>query len=356
MADHRGLPRRVGPPPPGEDGLKLEDFDYQLPDARIAQHPVEPRDSARLLVDQGSAAPLHRHVRDLLEFLREGDLLVVNDSRVIPARLHLTRTTGGAAEVLLLEPQDAERRVWEALVRPARKLKRGEELLSGDEPLVRIGDRTAAGDTMLIELIGDAAPLDLLQRHGEMPLPPYITARLDQPERYQTVYSNEPGSAAAPTAGLHFTPELLGAIAAAGIPTARVELVVGLDTFKPVSEADPRDHAIHSERYRVPVETAAACREAKRVVAVGTTSVRALESAATFGEPEGRTRLFIHQPYEWKTVDVMMTNFHMPRTTLLMMIDAFVGARWRSLYATALAEQYRFLSFGDAMLLDRHAL
>ena len=333
--------------------MRLDDFDYELPEHRIAQEPVEPRDSARLLVDQGSAAPLHRHVRDLTEFLHEGDLLVVNDSRVIPARLHLTRHTGGAAEVLMLEPQDTDRRVWEAMVRPARKLRDGEELLSGGVPLVRIGGRSEAGDTMIIELLGDDAPLDLLQRHGEMPLPPYISHRLDRPERYQTVYSNEPGSAAAPTAGLHFTPELLDALTAKGIATARVELVVGLDTFKPVSESDPRDHLIHSERYRVTPEVVRQCRDARRVVAVGTTSVRALESAATFGELDGRTRLFIHRPYEWKTVDVMMTNFHMPRTTLLMMIDAFVGERWRRLYDTAIAEDYRFFSFGDAMLLDR---
>ncbi len=333
--------------------MRLDDFDYHLPDNRIAQHPVEPRDSARLLVDQGGAAPLHRRVSDLDGFLREGDLLVVNDSRVIPARLHLSRETGGAAEVLLLEPRDTDRRVWEAMVRPARKLRQGEELLSAGEPLVRIGERSEAGDTMIVELLGEGDPLDLLQRHGEMPLPPYITERLDQPERYQTVYSNQPGSAAAPTAGLHFTPELLARIEAMGVSTARVELVVGLDTFKPVSEVDPRDHLIHSERYRVPAEVVEQCRAARRVVAVGTTSVRALESAATFGALEGRTRLFIHRPYEWKTVDVMMTNFHMPRTTLLMMIDAFVGERWRRLYEAAIAEQYRFFSFGDAMLLDR---
>ena len=333
--------------------MRLDDFDYHLPDNRIAQHPVEPRDSARLLVDQGGAAPLHRRVSDLDGFLREGDLLVVNDSRVIPARLHLSRETGGAAEVLLLEPRDTDRRVWEAMVRPARKLRQGEELLSAGEPLVRIGERSEAGDTMIVELLGEGDPLDLLQRHGEMPLPPYITERLDQPERYQTVYSNQPGSAAAPTAGLHFTPELLARIEAMGVCTARVELVVGLDTFKPVSEVDPRDHLIHSERYRVPAEVVEQCRAARRVVAVGTTSVRALESAATFGALEGRTRLFIHRPYEWKTVDVMMTNFHMPRTTLLMMIDAFVGERWRRLYEAAIAEQYRFFSFGDAMLLDR---
>ncbi|MEQ1703219.1 MAG: S-adenosylmethionine:tRNA ribosyltransferase-isomerase, partial [Ilumatobacteraceae bacterium] len=227
--------------------MRLDDFDYVLPEERIAQHPVEPRDSARLLVDQGGAAPLHRHVSDIGEFLREGDLLVVNDSRVIPARLRLARATGGAAEALLLDPLDADRRVWEALMRPAKKLKPGEELFSNGVPLVRVVRRSHAGDTMVVELIGDGDPLGLLQVHGEMPLPPYITATLDRPDRYQTVYSREPGSAAAPTAGLHFTPELLAQLAARGVETARVELVVGLDTFKPVSEADPTQHPMHSE-------------------------------------------------------------------------------------------------------------
>lgn len=333
--------------------MRLDDFDYPLPPERIAQHPAEPRDSARLLVDQGSAAPLHRQVRDLGEYLREGDLLVVNDTKVIPARLRLTRETGGSAEALLLEPIDGERRTWEAMVRPAKKMRAGEELLSAGTPLVRVLRRSDAGDTMIVELIGEGDPLALLQTHGEMPLPPYITAPLQQPDRYQTVYANLPASAAAPTAGLHFTPALLTQLESAGVRTATVELVVGLDTFKPVSEADPRDHAMHSERYRVPADVLQACRDARRVVAVGTTSVRALESAATLGAAEGRTRIFIHRPYDWQLVDVLMTNFHLPRTTLLMMIDAFIGSRWRRLYDEALREEYRFLSFGDAMLLDR---
>ena len=335
--------------------MRLDDFDYELPEERIAQTPIEPRDAARLLVDRGSAAPEHRHVRDLVEYLGDGDLLVVNDSKVIPARLRLRRESGGVAEVLLLEPLDADRRTWEAMVRPARKLRQGEILLSGEEsvPLVRIEGRTDAGDTMRVSLVGEDDPLALLQTYGEMPLPPYIGTRLEQADRYQTVYANEPASAAAPTAGLHFTPELLDSLRRLGVRTATVELVVGLDTFKPVSVDDPREHAIHSERYRVPAATVATVREARRVVAVGTTSVRALESAAVTGQGEGRTRLFIHRPYEWQTVDVMMTNFHMPRTTLLMMIDAFVGSRWRRLYEEALSERYRFFSFGDAMLLDR---
>jgi S-adenosylmethionine:tRNA ribosyltransferase-isomerase len=292
-------------------------------------------------------------VSDLGTFLRDSDLLVVNDTKVIPARLRLQRASGGAAEALLLEPLDGERRTWEAMVRPAKKLKAGEELFSGAVPLVRILRRSEAGDTMIIELVGEGEPLSLLHAHGEIPLPPYITARSAGDDRYQTVYANEPASAAAPTAGLHFTPELMAQLAGRGIETRKVELVVGLDTFKPVSAADPRDHVIHSERYRVAPSVLADCAAAKRVVAVGTTSVRALESAATFGTGSGRTRLFIHRPYEWKMVDVLMTNFHLPRTTLLMMIDAFVGPRWRLLYEEALREHYRFLSFGDAILLDR---
>lgn len=333
--------------------MRLTDFDYELPVERIAQHPIEPRDAARLLVDQGSLTPLHRHVADLGDFLCDGDVLVVNDTKVIPARLRLLRATGGAAEVLLLEPLDDERRTWEAMVRPAKKMQPNEELFAAGRPLVRVLRRSEAGDTMIIELVGEGEPLALLATHGEMPLPPYITARLDRPDRYQTVYANQPASSAAPTAGLHLTPELIDSFAARGIETVCVELVVGLDTFKPVSAQDPRDHQIHSERYRVPVEVTQACTAARRVVAVGTTSVRALESAAALGAPEGRTRLFIHRPYEWNVVDALMTNFHMPRTTLLMMIDAFVGARWRTLYEEALREEYRFLSFGDAMLLDR---
>jgi S-adenosylmethionine:tRNA ribosyltransferase-isomerase len=338
--------------------MLLSDFDYELPDARIAQTPIEPRDAARLLVDRGSEAPEHHHVRDLPQILRPGDLLVVNETKVIPARLALQRLSGGRAEVLMLEPLDGERTVWEALVRPARKLRPGERLVSPDgTPVVEIGRRTAAGDTFTVTVLGSVDSLDVLADHGEMPLPPYITARLDDPDRYQTVYAREPGSAAAPTAGLHFTPELLLRLADVGIDTVEVELVVGLDTFRPIAEDDPTRHRMHTERYRVPEATLERCRAARaaggRVVAVGTTTVRALESAAVRGELEGRTDIFIRRGYEWQLVDVLMTNFHLPRTTLLMMIDAFVGDRWRDLYEEALAQRYRFLSFGDAMLLSR---
>ena len=334
--------------------MRLDDFDYDLPPERIAQVPLEPRDAARLLVDRGSAPPEHRHVRDLPDLLRAGDLLVVNETKVIPARLRLRRATGGSAEVLLLEPTDGTRLQWEALVRPGGRVRRGEELFapSGDA-VVAVGERTAAGDTFVVDLLG---PIDaLLDEHGEMPLPPYIGTRLEDRDRYQTVYAREPGSAAAPTAGLHFTDELLGVLAARGIDVATVELVVGLDTFQPISEDDPLRHRMHTERYRVPEQTMERCRSAQRVVAVGTTSVRALESAACTGALEGRTDLFIHRGFDWQVVDLMMTNFHLPRTTLLLMVDAFVGDRWRALYRTALDAGYRFLSFGDAMLLDRTA-
>lgn len=340
--------------------MRLADFDYELPEDRIAQTPIEPRDAARLLVDRGSAPPEHRHVRDLADILRPGDLLVVNETKVIPARLSLRRATGGRAEVLMLEPLDGERKVWEALVRPARKLRRGERLQAPDgTPVVEIGERTEIGDTFTVTLLGPVDSLEVLADHGEMPLPPYITERLDDPDRYQTVYAREPGSAAAPTAGLHFTPELLDRLADRGIETAKAELVVGLDTFRPVTEDDPTAHRMHTERYRVPPDTMERCLATRaaggRVVCVGTTSVRALESAASRGELEGRTDIFIHAGYDWRLVDVLMTNFHLPKTTLLMMIHAFVGDRWRTLYDEALHEGYRFLSFGDAMLLDRAA-
>lgn len=336
--------------------MRLDDFDYELPTERIAQTPIEPRDAARLLVDRGSEPAEHRRVGDLPSILRAGDLLVVNETKVIPARLPLHRATGGRAEVLMLEPLDGARKLWEALIRPARKLRPGERLFAHDgTPIAEIGERTAAGDTFTVTLLGSVDSLEVLADHGEMPLPPYITERLDDPDRYQTVYAREPGSAAAPTAGLHVTPELLVALEVQAIEVAKVELVVGLDTFRPITEDDPLQHRMHTERYRVPAETMQRCRDAQRVVAVGTTSVRALESAAATGVLEGRTDIFIHAGYDWQIVDLLMTNFHLPKTTLLMMIDAFVGDRWKLLYDEALHGDYRFLSFGDAMLLDRRA-
>ncbi len=303
----------------------------------------------------GARPPLHRHVSDLPDLLHEGDLVVVNDSRVIPARLAVRRATGGAAEVLLLEPLDAARREWEALVRPGAKVHPGARLYGADGvPLVEMIGRTPAGDTFHVRILGDGDPLDLLATHGEMPLPPYITTPLADAGRYQTVYANEPGSAAAPTAGLHLTPAVLGSLADRGIEVTRVELVVGLDTFQPISVADPLDHRIHSERYRVPERV---LETLPRGSAGGRRRHDCGAGAGDRGHlrrSEGRTELYIHRGYEWKVVDVMMTNFHLPRTTLLLMIDAFVGPRWRALYDIALADGYRFLSFGDAMLLDRH--
>lgn len=332
--------------------MRLSDIDYDLPDELIAQKPAEPRDSSRLLVDRGPAAPDHMGMTDIADLLGPGDVLVVNDTRVLPARLMLQRSTGGAAEVLLLEPLDDGRRRWEALVRPARRLKEGEVLEFFGKRVARVGTRTEAGDTFEVEILDDV-PLALIERIGSMPLPPYIRGSLKDKERYQTVYSRDARSAAAPTAGLHFTEELLARVTARGVTMVRVELVVGLDTFKPVTEEDPLNHRIHTETYSVPQETIAACAAAERVVAVGTTAARALESAAATGNLSGRTSLFVTRGHEWRTVDLLLTNFHMPRTSLLLMVDSFVGPRWRRLYAEAVRERYRFLSFGDAMLLDR---
>lgn len=332
--------------------MRLSDIDYDLPDDLIAQKPVEPRDSSRLLVDRGAVAPAHRHMTDIVDLLGQGDVLVVNDTRVLPARLVLQRSSGGAAEVLLLEPRDEDRRHWEAMVRPARKLREGEVLEFYGKRVVRVGPRTEAGDTFEVEVLDDV-PLALIERIGSMPLPPYIRGSLKDKERYQTVYARDARSAAAPTAGLHFTEDLLARLTARGVTMARVELVVGLDTFKPVTAENPLEHRIHTESYSVPEATMEACGKAGRVVAVGTTAARALESAAATGDLSGRTSLFITRGHRWQSVDLLLTNFHMPRTSLLLMIDSFIGPRWRRLYAEAVAERYRFLSFGDAMLLDR---
>ena len=332
--------------------MQVADFDYPLPLSAIAQTPAEPRDSARLLVDRGEhQPPLDRHVRDLAELLEPGDVLVVNDSRVLPARLLLDRPSGSVAEVLLLEPNDTSMQTWRALVRPSRKIKPGTLLISGDV-VVRVGD-VLGDDGQRVVTIESDDPIGAVMRAGVMPLPPYITTALADAERYQTVYADRPGSVAAPTAGLHLTPELLERIRAKGVAVERVELVVGLDTFRPITVDDTEQHVMHGETYRVSDRTLDACHGARRVIAVGTTTVRALESAASTGQTSGRTEIFIRGDYHWKLVDLLMTNFHLPRTTLLLMIDAFVGPRWRRLYEHALDSGYRFLSFGDSMLLER---
>jgi S-adenosylmethionine:tRNA ribosyltransferase-isomerase len=343
---------------------------YELPDAAIAQTPVEPRDSARLLVALDPAGTVeHRRVSDLAGLLVPGDVLVVNSSRVLPARLHLTKASGGAAEVLLLEPAPgAGPGVWEALVRPGKRLAPGTQLFAGGRPVVTVGERIGDGRRLvqLLDLVpppADPGPsggagagrveLDRwLADVGEIPLPPYIHEPLADPERYQTVYADHPGSVAAPTAGLHLTPGLLDACRARDVEVLELDLAVGLGTFRPVTATRAEDHEMHAERYEIPAATLAACRAARRVVAVGTTTVRALETAAATGETSGRSRLFIHGDYPWQAVDVLLTNFHQPRSTLLLLLEAFCGPRWRDLYAAALASGYRFLSFGDAMIVS----
>ena len=332
--------------------MNLSDIDYELPEKLIAQHPVEPRDSARLLVATNPSQVEHKRVTDLVDFLEAGDVMVVNDTRVLPARLALHRKTGGAAEVLLLEQRSSDFRLWEALVKPASKIKEDEVLEYFGKRVVRVGPRTEAGDTFVVEIL-DENPMELLQRIGAMPLPPYIRSSLTDLERYQTIYARRMASAAAPTAGLHFTPELMARIVAKGVVVETVELVVGLDTFKPISTDDPLDHLIHSEFYSVEQRVMDACNKATRVIAIGTTATRALESVAASGQLTGRTSLFITPGFQWKVVDMMLTNFHLPKTSLLLMIESFIGTRWRDIYAEAISEQYRFLSFGDAMLLAR---
>ena len=339
--------------------MDTADFDYVLPEARIAQVPVEPRDAARLLVDLGpDAGVVHRHVRDLPDLLTPGDLVVINTTRVMPARLRLVKETGGAAEVLLIDEQaDGQ---WQALVRPSRRIAPGTELRSErtDALSVVVGTDLGEGLREVAVRVHRGSLLAALDEAGEMPLPPYLTAGLEDPERYQTVYAERAASAAAPTAGLHITPEVLEALASGGVAVAPVELVVGLGTFRPMTADKVEDHTMHAERYRVPEATMDAVRRAQEdgghVVAIGTTTVRALESAAATGALEGHTELFIHGDFEFQVVDRLMTNFHLPRSSLLVMVDAFAGPRWRDLYAEALAGDYRFLSFGDAMVLTRH--
>jgi S-adenosylmethionine:tRNA ribosyltransferase-isomerase len=331
--------------------MRTSDLDYELPESAIAQVPVEPRDAARLLVAVADGDPLDATVADLGRFLRPGDVMVVNRTRVRKARLVLQRSSGARVEVLLLDSAgDGE---YDALLGNSRRVADGEVLVAPDgEPVVEVrgrGDRTAR-----VRLLGGD---DILDRYGEVPLPPYITERSGDPERYQTVYARDARSAAAPTAGLHLTDRLLASLRQSGVAIHEVELVVGLDTFRPIAGDDPLRHEIHREWYSVPPETRDACAAARaaggRVLAVGTTSVRALESAAASGRLQDRTSLYIVPGHQWRTVDLMMTNFHMPRTTLLAMVQAFVGPSWRDLYATALERGYRFLSFGDAMLLAR---
>lgn len=334
--------------------MDIAAVDYDLPPDAIAQVPVEPRDAARLLIDGGpGSAPRHGHVTDLPALLGPGDVVVVNTTRVLPARLNLRRSTGGAVEVLLLEPSpDRDDGTWEALVRPSRKVPPGTCLVAGEDLTVVVGDDLGEGRRIVEPVLARGVDLlDALARHGSVPLPPYITTELTDPDRYQTTYAVEPGSVAAPTAGLHLTSALLDAIRSTGARVEPVELVVGLGTFRPIATASVEDHRMHAERYRVAGRTMEACEAAARVVAIGTTTVRALESAATTGQQEGRTELFIHGNRPFAVVDALLTNFHQPRSSLLVLVEAFIGPRWRGLYEEALRAGYRFLSFGDAMFL-----
>lgn len=325
----------------------MEDFDYELPEAAIAQVPVEPRDSARLLdATEASGAVRHRRVRDLPAVVGPGDVVVLNETMVMAARLELAKATGGRVEVLLLDqgPEDW----WTALVRPGRRVPAGTRLYLGPEPVAVVGEAIGQGRRR----VRLDAP-DLAARVGRVPLPPYIHAPLADPGRYQTVYARRPGSAAAPTAGLHLTREVLEACVGAGAEVVTLDLSVGLDTFRPLSGPRLQDHVMHSERYSVPASTMQAVYRARRVLAVGTTTVRALETACATGRLEGRTDLFITPGFRFGVVDLMLTNFHLPRSTLLVLLEAFCGPRWRDLYALALGVGYRFLSFGDAMLVAR---
>jgi S-adenosylmethionine:tRNA ribosyltransferase-isomerase len=348
--------------------LRVDDFDYDLPTEAIAQVPAEPRDASRLLVlDRGASRPgqpalTEARFADIGRWLAPGDVLVVNDSRVLRARLRGERAGGGAAEVLLLRPLADGR--WEALIRPGRSLPPGAtiRLSTGDELVV--GERVGEG-TRAVTLPGEAGAV--MEAAGEMPLPPYITARDAPDERYQTVYARPPGSAAAPTAGLHFTRELLVDLAAAGVERVSVTLHVGLDTFQPLGGEFIDEHRIHREWYVVPAAARSAIFAAKtrgsRVIAVGTTSTRVLETLAGSGELEGWTELYITPPHRYRAVDALVTNFHLPRSSLLLLVAAFVQdgmpdttslqARDTLLaaYRSALERGFRFYSFGDAMLI-----
>ncbi len=338
--------------------LKKSDYFYELPEAQIAQTPAEPRDSSRLLVyDRATGKSEDRIFRDIKEYLRPGDVLVINNTKVLPARLFAYTENGGRVEVLLLKRHDLN--TWEVLVRPGKKAKPGVRLTVSEELSLTVLDRTETGER-IVEFRFDGVFEDILSRVGSMPLPPYIHEKLKDKDRYQTVYCKTDGSAAAPTAGLHFTKQLLAEIEAMGVQVAEVLLHVGLGTFRPVKEEDLTNHVMHSEFYRVDERAAeivnAAKREGRRVIAVGTTSVRTLETVADengFLRPcNGDTSIFIYPPYRFKCVDALITNFHLPESTLIMLVSAFMGReRCLALYKQAVEKKYRFFSFGDAMMI-----
>lgn len=337
--------------------MLVTDFDYELPQELIAQHPMEPRDHSRLLVvDKESGALEHRHFYDLPDYLRPGDVLVFNDTRVIPARLHGVKDTGAHVEVFLLTRKDATD--WEVLVRPGKKLQVGAKIKFSDELSCEVIEHTDFGGRV-VRFAYDGIFEEILDRLGETPLPPYITAPLEDKERYQTVYNRERGSAAAPTAGLHFTKELLQKIKDMGCEEVFVTLHVGLGTFRPVSEANIEDHKMHREFYTVSQEAADTVNKAKaegrRIIAVGTTAVRTLESAGADGTLKAGgswTNIFIYPGYQFRFVDALVTNFHLPQSTLLMLVSALSSREiMLAAYEKAVEEKYRFFSFGDAMFI-----
>ncbi len=341
------------------DFTKRSTYYYDLPQELIAQTPVEPRSASRLLcVDRSSGALSHHHFYELGQFLRKGDLLVMNDSRVLPARLYGVREdTGSPIEFLLLKP--VGEKVWEIICKPGKKAKPGRRFRFGEKLSAEILDHAEDGGR-IVRFECEGSLYAVLDEIGQMPLPPYITEKLTDKERYQTVYAREVGSSAAPTAGLHFTPELLRELKAQGIDEAFVTLHVGLGTFRPVKEDDIRKHHMHIEHYTIPQETAEKIRQTKaaggRVIAVGTTSCRTLEGAAAeFGEIracEGDTGIFIYPPYDFKVIDGLITNFHLPESTLIMLVSAFAGYdNIMNAYKAAVEERYRFFSFGDAMAI-----
>ena len=338
--------------------MKLSDFMYDLPEERIAQTPVEPRDHSRLMVLHRDTHQIeHKHFYDVIDYLNPGDCLVVNETKVIPARLYGERPTGGACEVLLLRQLGPKQ--WETLVKPGKKLKPGAEVIFGDGRLkCRVLETTDVGGRV-VEFECEGTFEAVLDELGEMPLPPYIHEKLKDKSRYQTVYAKQEGSAAAPTAGLHFTPELLSRIRERGVDVVPVLLHVGLGTFRPVKVENIEDHEMHTEYFEVTEEAAQRINSARkrggRIIAVGTTSVRTLESAAREGHLQamrGETNIFIKPGYHYQMVDALITNFHLPGSTLVMLVSAFYDReRILSAYAQAVGEGYRFFSFGDAMLI-----
>lgn len=340
--------------------MNKSDFDFYLPEELIAQTPLEKRDNSRLLhLDKNTGKIEHKHFYDIKQYIRPGDCLVLNDSRVLPARLIGTRPTGGAVELVLLK--DLGDNCWECLSRPGRKTKPGQELIFGNGELTAVVQDLTQGGNRIVKFDYKGIFLEILERLGKMPLPPYIKEELQDSERYQTVYSKELGSAAAPTAGLHFTKELLSEIEDMGVSICCVTLHVGLGTFRPVKAENIEDHDMHSEFCIIPEETAKTVNDTKkaggRVIAVGTTSCRTLESFTTddgvLHATSGWTNIFIYPGYTFKCIDALITNFHLPESTLIMLVSALAGRECiLNAYKTAVIEKYRFFSFGDAMFIE----